>query len=135
MRSNRWLCPVTYFLALALGDDVFNENISHPSQLARLEIPTGRNSLSLSYKPQQAKWPILRAYTAQRPSITNPSTPRILRITRLCADTREAGMRAKFGKKLTNYAWRRGQGMKVHGKSTSSVSIDLSVLLPLLTLC
>lgn len=122
--SNRWLCPVSYFLALAFRDGVFDSvsdgvvdvPISNPSDLKRLDIPPGRNNLLLKYKARQAQWPIIRAHSAQRVSDTDTSVPRIMTVGRQGLEISDLGVRAKFGKKITNYSLRRGQAMKAHGK-------------------
>ncbi len=103
--EDRSLCPVTYFLALALADGVF-EVISDPSQFSKLDVPSGRESLILPYKLSKVNAPIFQ-------SASSPS--RVLTVTKAGQYLVKLGTRAGYGKKLHAYNFRRGQAQTVDG--------------------
>ena len=109
--SDRSLCPVTYFLALAFADNVF-EGISKSSQLNKLSIPQDRDSLILPYRSDKTDLPIFRSSLSQSPD----TIPQMLTVRQLADWTTELGMRAGYRERLYFYNFRKGQAHKLDGK-------------------
>ncbi|KAI9678043.1 MAG: hypothetical protein M1817_005987 [Caeruleum heppii] len=55
-------CPVAVFLALAFADDAF-QDVSTPQELFTLKIPSGKERLTLRYKPSARCRSIFRQFT------------------------------------------------------------------------
>ncbi|KAI9882877.1 MAG: Serine/threonine-protein kinase tel1 [Watsoniomyces obsoletus] len=102
--QDRSLCPVSYFLAMALADDVF-QGISDPSQFAKLDVPSGRESFILPYKLDKIKVPILRSAKLDR----SISSTKIITSQKVTQYIGNLGIRAGYGKRLYSYSFRRGQ--------------------------
>ncbi len=116
--QDRSLCPVSYFLALALSDEVF-QHISNSSQFGSLDVPEGREHLCVPYKEDKVDLSIVRS-VAQNGSV---SPSRICSVSRLGSELSQLGLRAGYNQKLYSYSFRRGQAQKVDGKLTISKSI------------
>ncbi|KAI9886468.1 MAG: hypothetical protein M1823_001718 [Watsoniomyces obsoletus] len=106
--SNRFLCPVSYFLALAFSDDVF-DGISSMSTLKKLKVPPGQTVLVLPYKSTAAELPVFRAAKENH----SPSKDRSMSTETLRLILQELGIRAGYGQPLMAYNFRRGQAQKL----------------------
>ena len=117
--SDRSLCPVSYFLALAFADGVFAE-ISEPSQLSNLRVPRNLNALFLSYKPDKMNLPVLRCQRGHGVSGNAPDE-RIYTVKGLTNLLKPLGERAGYPEVLYTYGFQRGQAQKLDGKDYSLV--------------
>ncbi len=108
--TNRFLCPVSYFLALAFFDNAFDQ-VSDVSMLKKLDVPTGRTSLILAYNSSKADLPIFRA----QKSCHALSETRIWTTDKVTTYLHELGIHAGYGQLLSMYNFRRGQAQMLDG--------------------
>jgi hypothetical protein len=109
--EDRSLCPVTYFLALALADGVF-EGCTTMHDLEAKETPPGSASCSFKYKASVGDKPLLRRIEPDG----NVSPDRILTYDCLNGMLKNLGQRAGYEDKLSAYCFRRGYGNAVDSK-------------------
>ncbi|KAH7047635.1 hypothetical protein B0J12DRAFT_756324, partial [Macrophomina phaseolina] len=100
--SQRDVCPVTYFIALAVADGA----IQMSDVLSKEKITTGKKSDPIHIKDSVADVPILRAIENQ----SRISQDRILKYSSLNHFLSQLGKRAGYEDNLTSYCFRRGAG-------------------------
>ncbi|KAJ5035249.1 hypothetical protein J3E74DRAFT_232059 [Bipolaris maydis] len=103
--EDRALCPVTYFLALALADGVF-EGCKTLSDLQSMKPSPGSSYCEFPYHADVGNLPILRC--CQPDGSISPT--RILTYYGFHWMIRSLGQRAGYKDKLTAYCFRRGYG-------------------------
>ncbi|KAF2174444.1 hypothetical protein K469DRAFT_675779 [Zopfia rhizophila CBS 207.26] len=113
--TQRMICPVTHFLALALADGAL-EGINELSDLSRLKIPESSMSLLLGIKKHMADIPVLRAFDSNG----QPSRDKILKAGSLAKQLHYLGQRAGYKDRLTPYCFRRWHGNKLDKAITAA---------------
>ncbi|EOA89662.1 uncharacterized protein SETTUDRAFT_104713 [Exserohilum turcica Et28A] len=113
--GDRALCPVTYFLALALADGVF-EGCKTLSDLRSKKPPLGSSYCEFPYHADVGSTPILRSC---RPD-GSISPTRILTYDGFHVMIRNLGQRAGYKDKLTSYCFRRGYGNAIDKTVTAT---------------
>ncbi|KAH7551112.1 hypothetical protein BM1_09986 [Bipolaris maydis] len=103
--GDRALCPVTYFLALALADGVF-EGCKTLSDLQSRKPSPGSSYCEFPYHADLGNLPVLRC--CQPDGSISPT--RILTYYGFHWMIRSLGQRAGYKDKLTSYCFRRGYG-------------------------
>ncbi|KAJ5055093.1 hypothetical protein J3E72DRAFT_178899, partial [Bipolaris maydis] len=110
--EDRALCPVTYFLALALADGVF-EGCKTLSDLQSMKPSPGSSYCEFPYHADVGNLPILRC--CQPDGSISPT--RILTYYGFHWMIRSLGQRAGYKDKLTAYCFRRGYGNAIDSMS------------------
>lgn len=122
MTSDRSLCPVTHFMALAIADEAL-EGVDKPSRLHELRIQNSRNAQSIRIKPSMKDVPILRASNSKG-AISNVE---ILTTDNALVMLKGLGQRAGYKENISLYAFRRGFANSIDRK------YELAFYLPQLT--
>lgn len=114
--SNRSLCPVTHFLALALADGAI-EGFDNAAQLKQFRVKEHRNTEELKYKPEWRDTPIIRKTGISKDTLFSRS--QAMTANRIGDLLRELGARAGYKEPLTPYCFRRGAYNALEGKTLS----------------
>lgn len=106
--AQRDVCPVTYFLALAILDGAVDES----DILSNKPVTLGKKSDIIRMNDGFTDVPILRAIENQSRILQD----RILKYSSLNHFLSQLGKRAGYEDNLTSYCFRRGASNKFNGK-------------------
>jgi hypothetical protein len=114
MPSKRYMCPVTWFLALAFADDVFQDIRSY-LDLNSIRPIEGSLKYTARYKADALQRPVMRGMRANR----SMSQGRIWTYDCFNTALKGVGRRAGFQDNLSAYCFRRAFAQTVKGKYQS----------------
>jgi hypothetical protein len=107
----RSMCPVAYFLAMSLADEVFSEGSTFEDLRAQ-PIPLGTDSYCFKYRPGMKEKPIMRS-TCPNGAI---SEDRILSYDPFNNLLKGLGQRAGYEESMTAYCFRRAYARSICSK-------------------
>ncbi|KAF2872039.1 hypothetical protein BDV95DRAFT_493419 [Massariosphaeria phaeospora] len=118
--GKRFVCPVRWFLSLALADEVFVQ-CKDPADFEDRWIQDGCNSRQFRIREDKQELPILRKL-----DLYKISEDRIMSATSVGTYLRSLGQRCGYSQDVTCYAFRRGFANGVDGKYHNSHYLDIS---------
>jgi hypothetical protein len=109
--TERHLCPITYFLALALADGAL-KNYSSISDLVAVRPIPGQQAVTFAINPEMSKTPFLRAIENDG-TLSSCMIPSYACINNMVKGT---GERAGYKQRLSTNCFRRGLGVAINSK-------------------
>ena len=107
----RYMCPVTWFLSLALADGVF-QDLASLSDLETVQPIPGNLLYRAKYRPEVLERPVMRGMRADK----SMSETRIWTYDCFNSALKGAGQRAGYQENLRAYCFRRAFAHAVEGE-------------------